>query len=101
MAIRAYSEEYLSGAQNVLGHAVDFAVVTLGIEPDAFGGAFAVSEASKQFANGNPRYVAGMNGCELARLVLAETGWYPGNGMSASSKNRASGVQKEEVCQPT
>ena len=33
-----------------------------------------VSEASKQFAAGNPRYVAGMNGCELARQVLSETG---------------------------
>ncbi len=73
MAIHAYDDLYVPGAQNVLGHAIDFAVMTLQIEPDAFGNAFAVSNTSKQFANGNPRYVAGMNGCELARKVLSET----------------------------
>ena len=73
MAIHAYDESYISGAQSILGHAVDFAVVSLGLDPDAFGKAFAVSDASKQFASGNPKYVAGMNGCDLARIVLAET----------------------------
>lgn len=73
MAIRAYAEDYVAGAQRVLGEAVDFAVMTLGLEPDAFGQAFAVSDAARQFGGGNPRYVAGMNGCELARRVLTET----------------------------
>ena len=73
MEIRAYNEEYVSGAQRILGDAVDFAVVSLQVEPDAFGKAFSVSDVSKQFANGNPRYVAGMNGCELARKVLEQT----------------------------
>ena len=73
MEIRAYDEVYIAVAQNVLGHAVDFAVISLELDIDAFGKAFAVSDASKQFAAGNPKYVAGMNGCELARLVLAET----------------------------
>ena len=75
MAIRAYAEDYLAGAQRILGDAVDFAVMTLGIDANAFGEAFAVSASSKQFAAGNPRYVAGMNGCELARKVLTETGF--------------------------
>ena len=70
MAIRAYDELYLSGAQNILGHAVDFAVMTLAIEPNVFGNALAVSESAKQFSEGNPRYIAGMNGCELARFIL-------------------------------
>ena len=74
MAIRAYAEDYLAGAQRVLGDAVDFAVMTLGVEPDVFGRALAVADAAKQFADGNPAYVAGMNGCEFARLVLAQTG---------------------------
>lgn len=73
MTIHAYDESYVSGAQNVLGHAVDFAVISLNLDPDTFGNAFAVSQASKQFASGNPKYVAGMNGCDLARIVLAET----------------------------
>ena len=74
MAIRAYDKLYIEGAQNVLGHAVDFAVMSLNLEPDTFGNAFAVSDSSRQFAIGNPRYAAGMNGCELARKVLSETG---------------------------
>ena len=73
MMIHAYTEDYVAGAQRILGDAVDFAVMTLGMEPDAFGKAFAVSDVSKQFGSGNPRYVAGMNGCELARKVLTET----------------------------
>lgn len=73
MAIHAYFEEYVAGAQRNLGDAVDFAVMTLGLEPDVFGRAFAASDTSRQFGRGNPRYVAGMNGCELARRVLSET----------------------------
>ena len=72
MEIRAYDEAYIADAQNILGHAVDFAVMTLGIDPDAFANAFIVSDISRQFADGNPRYVAGMNGCELARQILSE-----------------------------
>ena len=73
MATHAYDSDYLVGAQRVLGDAVDFAVMTLELEPDVFGTAFAVSDVSKQFARGNPRYVAGMNGCELARMALVGT----------------------------
>ena len=70
MTIRAYDSSYLQGAQNILGNAVDWSVMTLGLEPDTFGNAFRVSRISNQFASGNPKYVAGMNGCELARAVL-------------------------------
>ena len=74
MAIRAYYEDYVSGAQRILGDAVDFAVMTLNIDPDNFGVAFVVSSVSEQFSIGNPKYVAGMNGCELARAVLEQVG---------------------------
>ena len=74
MAIRAYDELYLSGAQNILGHALDFAIMTLAIEPNIFGNALAVAESAKQFSEGNPRYIAGMNGCELARAILDDAG---------------------------
>ena len=73
MATHAYAEDYVIRAQRVLGDAVDFAILSLGLEPDVFGKAFAVSNAARQFGSGNPRYVAGMNGCELARKVLEET----------------------------
>ncbi len=73
MEIRAYSDIYLYTAQNNLGHAADFAITSLDLEPDVFGNAFAVSSVSKQFSSGNPMYVVGINGCELAREVLKET----------------------------
>ncbi len=73
MAIHAYDESYIHNAQNILGHAVDFAVMTLNLEPDTFGDALTVATSSKQFSEGKPRYVAGMNGCEFARIVLTET----------------------------
>ncbi len=73
MGIRAYDELYLSDAQKILGHAVDFAILSLEIKPDVFGSALSVTNAGKQFAQGNPRYVAGMNGPEFAREILDES----------------------------
>ena len=70
MTIHAYDEIYLSSAQNTLGHAVDFAVMTLNLKPKQFELALKVSASAKQFSIGNPRYVAGINGCEFARCVL-------------------------------
>ncbi|MBR1798161.1 MAG: helix-turn-helix transcriptional regulator [Clostridiales bacterium] len=72
MVIYAYSEAYLDSAKNILGHAVDFAVMSLNIEPDTFGDSLMVSNAAAQFGRGNPSYVAGTNGCELARQILNE-----------------------------
>lgn len=36
MVIRAYDEIYLANAQNILGHAVDFAVLSLEIDTAKF-----------------------------------------------------------------
>ena len=46
MEIRAYDEAYLASARNILGHAADFAIMTLNLDPDDFGKALMVSEAS-------------------------------------------------------
>ena len=72
--IHAYDELYIDLAQRNLGDAFDFALVTLGIDIDSFNNAFSVSRVSKQFSEGIPKYVAGMNGCELARCILDESG---------------------------
>jgi DNA-binding transcriptional regulator YiaG len=74
MEIRAYSELYLDDAQNHLGQAFDFALLTLGYSPSDFSSIFMVSDVSHQFEQGNPKYIAGMNGCELTRLILQESG---------------------------
>ena len=72
--IHAYDELYLNLAQRNLGDAFDFALVTLGIDMGVLNMVFSVSRVSRQFSEGNPKYVAGMNGCELARYILDESG---------------------------
>ena len=74
MMIRAYDEDYVMSAQRILGDMMDFAVNTLEYEGDAFFSMFIVSGLALQFGKGNPSYVAGRTGCELAREVLRESG---------------------------
>lgn len=75
MAIRAYSELYTESAQRVLGDAFDFAIVTLCINPKDFEKMLIVSDAISQFETGNPAYVCGINGCELARTIISQSGY--------------------------
>lgn len=70
----AYDELYLDLAQRNLGDAFDFALVTLGIDIRLFNNIFSSSWVTKQFSQGNPKFVAGMIGCELARYILDESG---------------------------
>ena len=68
----AYSELYLDDAMNNLGDMVAFAVCDLGFDPDEFFEWFILSGIASQFEIGNPKYVAGMSGFELAEAVLAK-----------------------------
>ena len=68
----AYSELYLDDAMNNLGDMVAFAVCDLGFDPDEFFGWFISSGIASQFEMGNPKYITGMSGFELAEAVLAE-----------------------------
>lgn len=77
MEIRAYSEEYVMSAQRILGDMMDYAVYTCEIETDPFFEMFLVSGIAEQFENGNPTYVAGMTGCELAREIFMKSGMKP------------------------
>lgn len=70
--IHAYDKDYLYYAQNNLGHMVDFAVNTCEYSIDEFFEMFRVSNVCKQFEEGNPSYLVGKTGCELARLVIFE-----------------------------
>lgn len=74
MEIHAYSEDYLSYAQRIMGDMIDFAVNTYDIPIDRFFGMFLASDVSRQFQNGNPTYVVGKTGCELTKIVLKDTG---------------------------
>lgn len=69
----AYSELYLDDAMNNLGDMVEFAVCDLGFDPDEFFVWFISSGIASKFEKGNPKYIAGLSGFELAEAVLRET----------------------------
>lgn len=74
MEIRTYYEDYLEHAQKNLGHMFDYAINTLEFDADVFMDMFLVSGIAKQFGRGNPTYVAGKTGCELAKEVIKSVG---------------------------
>ncbi len=68
--MKAYSELYLDDAMSNLGDMVDYAVCDLGYDGDTFFDWFLTSGVADGFGKGNPKYVAGMSGYELAHTVL-------------------------------
>ncbi len=75
MEMNAYYEGYLDNAQDTLGNMMDYAVHSCGIAAEKIFEMFLISGAAKQFERGNPRYIAGMSGAELAsEAVLKVTG---------------------------
>jgi DNA-binding transcriptional regulator YiaG len=73
MMTRAYEETYLDDAMNNLGDMFDYAVNDCGYDGDEFFGHFIVSGVAEAFEKGNPKYVAGLSGPELASEVLFRT----------------------------
>ena len=69
----AYQEIYLSNAQAALGDAFDYAIRVCGVSGENFIKLFTVSSVSKHMENGEPAYLAGKSGIELAAQILAET----------------------------
>ena len=72
MMTNAYSELYLDDAMKNLGDMVEFAVCDLGFDPDDFWGWFISSGIASKFEKGNPKYIAGMSGFDLAEAVLSK-----------------------------
>ena len=69
----AYQEIYLSNAQAALGDAFDYAIRVCGVPGENFIKLFIVSSVSKHMENGEPAYLAGKSGIELAVQIIAET----------------------------
>ena len=69
----AYREIYLSKAQSVLGDAFDYAINTCGISGKDFVKLFIASSVSKRMENGEPSFLAGKSGIEIATEVVSET----------------------------
>jgi len=72
--IRAYSEDYLVSAQKIMGDMFDYAGNRCQLCLDDFFDMFVVSDIAYQFQTGNPAYIAGKNGCEIAKEVIEKSG---------------------------
>ena len=70
---RAYEETYLDDAMNNLGDMLDYAVNDCGFDAEEFFSQFIVSGVAEAFEKGNPKYVAGLSGPELASEVIYRT----------------------------
>ena len=73
MVLHSYQEMYLSKAQAVLGEAFDYAINTCKIPGESFIKQFVVSSVSKRMENGEPAYLVGKSGIEIAADIVAET----------------------------
>ena len=67
---RAYDELYLRDAMRNVGVMAHCCINEYGLSPDGFQAAFLQSPVSQQIAKGNPRYLVGHSGKELAAIVL-------------------------------
>ncbi len=73
MMMHAYQEIYLSKAQSVLGDTFDYAINVCDIPGDDFIKLFIASSVSKRMENGEPAYLVGKSGMEIARDIVVET----------------------------
>ena len=71
---RAYKKTYLNGAMHNLAVMMDCGVRKYGYTIGEFYDKFLSSSVSRQFGLGNPRYLVGMSGAELADLIVTESG---------------------------
>ncbi|MFR1808019.1 MAG: helix-turn-helix domain-containing protein [Pygmaiobacter massiliensis] len=78
MTIHAYNESYLNDAMQNLGDMLDYALMDCGYAPDKFFSWFIISGIATKIEHGNPKYITGMSGVELAReVVFLTTDSYP------------------------
>ncbi len=68
--ICAYDKSYVDEAMNNLGDAFDYAVNECGIEIESFYDLFVSCEIARRFDSGDPKYLVGMSGIELAYEVM-------------------------------
>ena len=73
MTIHAYQETYLNKAQSSLGEAFDYAINTCGIQGEDFLKLFTTSSVSKRIENGEPAFISGKSGIEIASDIVYET----------------------------
>lgn len=72
MMIHAYQEFYLNSAQKRVGDAFDYAINDCQIKGNDFVKMFLVGNISHKIENGEPLYLKGKSGIEIAREIIEE-----------------------------
>ncbi len=76
--IHAYREIYLNNVQSALGDAFDYAINICGVPGESFVKMFVAGSVSRRIENGEPAYLSGKSGIELAVEIIEEaTGKMP------------------------
>ena len=70
----AYDEIYLDDATETLGSATEYAVLVADLSGEQFIDLFNTSGIAAEFGRGNVKYISGMSGIELCRLVMHKCG---------------------------
>ncbi len=73
MMIHAYHEMHLRKAMHNIGDMFDFAINDLGLDRTDYAAMFAGSTICRRIENGEPKYLIGMSGAELAIDIIQET----------------------------
>jgi len=74
METHAYSEMYLSHVMENLAVMFDCGINFFGIPAEMFYSMFITSGVAGQIENGNPKYLVGYSGLELAEIVIEHSG---------------------------
>lgn len=73
-----YSNLYIDEFQETFGSMFQYVERDLQIDPKIYYDMFMISDVAREIEHGNPKYIAGMSGIELARaVVLEKTRKYP------------------------
>lgn len=68
--MRAYIEPYLKDVMRNLGVMSHFCINEYGLSPEKFSALFANSHVAEQISKGNPRFLAGLSGKEMADMLM-------------------------------
>ncbi len=69
--MRAYIEPYLKDVMRNLGVMSHFCINEYGLSPEKFSALFANSHVAEQISMGNPRFLTGLSGKEMADMLIA------------------------------
>ena len=73
MTTHPYSEIYLDNVKNIFGEMFNCAIIHYNEDADAFMQKFIDQGIALHFEKGNPKYIAGKSGFEIAQEVLSTT----------------------------